>query len=323
MIIIPKEKPVLSGLNSYYLKIEKLVEHFQGQIGTGAIFFRSQTVQAIIFFDQDNILNVYFQNKTKSLQGKEALNTLSKAAYNFIVEIYELDPDRIHFWANMPAAQQIHQGLSTEFVDFDVLLKKMTGEKFTGFFDVKLNQDLGEGLLFFDGGELIGGSYHLAETTDSDPHEQQLTLIRHIKKEGAIFHVSTLVLKKEETTFAYKEASQASSFDLLQALGEMLNTFEGIVKKEKAYDFNVLLKQKFVDKALKYDFLDPFAAEFFYEGGKVIFTGREEHRVVAKGVIEAVLELADDLDKREHLLQRLHIWRKKYGNRFSELGLRV
>ena len=323
MIFVPKEKPVFSGLNSYYLKIEKLVEHFQGEIGTGSIFFRSPTAQAVIFFDQDNIINVYFQNKTNSLQGKEAINTLSKAAYNFVVEIYELDPDKIHFWSNMPAARQIHQGLSTEFADFDVLLKKMAGENFTGFFDVRLNEDLGEGLLFFDNGKLIGGSYNLTDTPDGNPQELQLSLIRHIREKGAIFHVSTLILKKEETNFSYKEPSLTNSFDLLKALGEMLNTFEGIVKKEKSYDFNVLLKQKFVDKALKYGFLDPFAAEFFYEGGRVIFTGREDDSVVAKGVIEAVLELADDLDKREHLLQRLHVWRKKYGASFSELGLRV
>ena len=35
MVVIPKQQPVLENLNVYYLNIRKLLEHFQGEIGTG------------------------------------------------------------------------------------------------------------------------------------------------------------------------------------------------------------------------------------------------------------------------------------------------
>ena len=68
MIVFPKEKPVMANLNSYYLNIEKLVEHYQGEIGSGAVFGRAATATAVIFFDPDSVVNVYFQNKKDFFQ---------------------------------------------------------------------------------------------------------------------------------------------------------------------------------------------------------------------------------------------------------------
>ena len=35
MVVIPKQQPVLENLNIYYLDVRKLLEHFQGEIGSG------------------------------------------------------------------------------------------------------------------------------------------------------------------------------------------------------------------------------------------------------------------------------------------------
>ena len=39
MIIIPKEKPVVEKLNSYYLKLDRLLEHYRGELDSGCIYF--------------------------------------------------------------------------------------------------------------------------------------------------------------------------------------------------------------------------------------------------------------------------------------------
>ena len=65
MIIIPKEKPVIENLNSYYLDIKKLLEHCQGTTGSGGIHFVSPSSECVIFFDQDRIMNSTIQNKNR------------------------------------------------------------------------------------------------------------------------------------------------------------------------------------------------------------------------------------------------------------------
>ncbi len=36
-MLIPRERPYLEGLNSYYLQLEKFIEHLQGEIGSGGV----------------------------------------------------------------------------------------------------------------------------------------------------------------------------------------------------------------------------------------------------------------------------------------------
>ena len=40
MVIIPREKPIIENLNIYYLDVKKLLEHYQGEVGSGGVFFK-------------------------------------------------------------------------------------------------------------------------------------------------------------------------------------------------------------------------------------------------------------------------------------------
>jgi hypothetical protein len=47
MVVIPRQQPVLENLNIYYLNVRKLLEHFQGEIGSGGVFFKSAVFSRI------------------------------------------------------------------------------------------------------------------------------------------------------------------------------------------------------------------------------------------------------------------------------------
>ena len=103
----------------------------------------------------------------------------------------------------------------------------------------------------------------------------------------------------------------------------LLLIFERIVrgnKKIKA-DFDTLLKRKFVDNVDKYDFLDPFAAEFQYAKGKVKFTGKANEQQLTKGVVESVYELAEDLGMLSQLQNDLLPWAEKYQPEIEKFNL--
>jgi hypothetical protein len=40
-MLIPEEQPYLKGLNSYYIAIDRFVEHLQGEIGSGCLYCQS------------------------------------------------------------------------------------------------------------------------------------------------------------------------------------------------------------------------------------------------------------------------------------------
>ena len=137
MVVIPKQQPVLENLNIYYLDVRKLLEHFQGEIGSGGIYFKSHAAEGVIFFDQDQLVSGFFQDKEVSISGNDAVERLLAAGhqYNFSVNIYQIGPEEVYFWAGIPSAEKIYEGLSTEFTDLDGLIRKMRSEKLTGYID--------------------------------------------------------------------------------------------------------------------------------------------------------------------------------------------
>jgi len=161
MIIIPREKPAVQDLNSYYLRIDKLLEHYQGALGTGGVYFKSPISEGVVFFDEDNLLNGYYKDKKEEFKGGAALSKINETASknNYSVTVYFILPERVYYWANLSNAEQLYSDLSSEFTDLEGLIKKMENEKVTGYIDVELNQNSGGGLLFIYNGEVIGWLY--------------------------------------------------------------------------------------------------------------------------------------------------------------------
>ena len=60
MLFVPTEKQAIQNLNSYYLDIERLLEHYQGELGSGAIYFRSAVAEAVVFLDESDNIKVVF-----------------------------------------------------------------------------------------------------------------------------------------------------------------------------------------------------------------------------------------------------------------------
>ena len=213
MIIIPKEKPVLENLNSYYLDIEKLLEHYQGELGSGGVHFRALSAEGVVFFDKDDLLNGFFRDAQGDFEGEAAIDHLIKAAgnNNFRISIYEIDADKVYFWANIPAAKVIYKNLSTEFTDLAGLVKKMSSERLTGHIDVSIGDGKEGGLIFLDHGKVIGGSYSWGKGGLNRSQKSVEALIRKTKEAGGVFHVSRIPSPGKKMEREPEEADQKAS----------------------------------------------------------------------------------------------------------------
>jgi hypothetical protein len=325
MVIIPREKPILENLNIYYLNVQKLLEHCQGEIGSGGIYFKSHGAEGVIFFDKDDLLNGHFKNKDTEVFGSEAIERLMHGGdnYNFSVNIYKIAQEEIYFWASIPSAEKIYKNLSTEFTDLKGLIKKMSSEKLTGYIDVSIGDEKEAGLIFIINGKIIGGSYSWGNGRPTPNKENRELLIRKTKEKGGTFNVCRIPLSAEQDERRTTDSHQNDSGNTLDMLEELLVIFEAVVtsKKKIRVDFNKSLKQKFVEKAEKYAFLDPFTGEFEYAHRKITFAGNSGGRDLANGVIDSVKEMALELGVLPKLMTELDSWLEKYSLELQKFAI--
>jgi hypothetical protein len=362
MIIIPREEPVVQNINSYFLKIEPMVEHYQGEIGTGGIYFKSPVAEGVIFFDEENVLNSNYLGRKERLTGSAALSKIiaTSSVNNFNVSVYHIKPERVYFWANLAEAEPLYGNLSSEFTDLEALVKKLEDEKLTGCIDIQLHKDAGGGLLFFFNGEVIGGSSAGGEGHLDRTVAYRDDLISQSRQIGGIFNVSRIHLNSlpiDRTTAAkqaqaekaapgtLKPTSRSSpaapsrtpppaksaaapisdARRILEMLQMLVSLLERVIKSNRKLkvDFETLLNKKFMEKADKYEFLDPFAGEFRYSGGQIFYSGKAGQEELVKAVVECVKEVAVTLGIVGIFGKYLESWRKGFSNEIIDFVIEI
>lgn len=327
MLIIPRVKPVINNLNSYYLDMEKLVEHYQAELRSGGIHLKSLAAEGIIFFDEDTITNVFFQEKNNLMDGISARDELisNLKVHHFMVSVYQIGPDKFHYWANLSYAEDFYRDLKTDTTAIDGLIKQMNTENLTGYIEVAITGTPDHGLIFFINGNIIGITCPWEHDEPSDTKQNLQRLILKSKNSGASFNVKRIDLSRFQGNADSSANVEHPPGDVVALLQILLSTLESLISAEKRTktDFDTLLKKKFFEKADTYEFLDPFAAEVQYANGTFEFTGDTPLPQIVKGVSESVLELADDLGLLALLMQKLDPLKKQYQAEITRFGIMI
>lgn len=292
-MLIPQERPYLQGLNSYYLLIDKFVEHLQGEIGSGCMYFRSSTQEILIYFDEQEILRGVVQNNTEHARLSPSLEPVLEALKqkNFRVTVYQLDPNAIFFWGQMPQFKRAKAELKSTDIQLPDLIFRLNRKKFSGFVHVRLPEKKEGALLFFNKGERVGGSYSWGNG-GLDPSDVTYNyLLRSLQATPAIFAIGHFLAEEKTTanqsTIDHRSAEVPVYFSNLDtALEEFLAHFIRLIHKKTKSDPIVLLKQQFIYKMDEYPFLDPFKAMFDYDDGKVSFSKEAPQEKIAAAVVD-------------------------------------
>ena len=328
MIVIPKNVPVIQGINSFYLNVGRFIEHFSGEVTTAGIHFVSSKAEGVVFIDDHTILNGIFTDKTGTLKGAEAVDYITRNAgeNNFAVSVYEIEPEYIHYWSNLPNAEMIHSKLSTEFTDLKKLIMKMQSEKLTGYVEVTINGVEEKGTIFLNMGNISASLFPWNREKLTNSRKDMEQLLQASEKSGGEFNVYQVNLIRNnfaDTLDTTPDEADSAAPDIrIEILEELLNIFENTfnASKKGKVDFNTLLRRKFVEKADRYEFLDPFAAEFTYAGGKIDYSGDTSTAILAQGIIESVKEIAEEIDIYYPLLKAIVPWTEKYSAEIEKAG---
>ena len=327
MVIIPREKPIIENLNIYYLDVKKLLEHYQGEIGSGGVYFKSHAAEGAIFFDKDDLLNAFYKEKNRELSGADAVDQLVNAGGldNFSVNVYQIPWDEVYFWSSIPSAEKIYKDLSTEFTDLEGLIRKMSSEKLTGYIDVAIGNGQEGGLIFIINGKIMGGSFTWNKGEPGPTKKNQELLIKKTKEHGGSFNVCRIPLSKLKDEGEPRTSFAKPSKHILTMSEELLNIFEKTVsaRRKMKVEFAKILKKKFVENADRYAFLDPFAGEFEYADRRISFSGNATDQELISGITKSVRQLAQELGLVPQFLENSALWSAKYSKQLKHFNVNL
>lgn len=327
MIIIPKGKVVITGLNSYYIDVEKLCDYYHEVVGTCALYLKSSSTSGILFYDNSGYLGGGLQNNN----GFDTVDVTEKlvesaSSDNFDITVLAIDPKDIHYWSSLLHVKSIYSDLKSGFTDITDLIKQLQCEKLTGYIEVRLN-DVQAGGLFFRNGKVVHSVLNTPEKSPGDlagKGEGLRTLLSFAKNNLGVLHVKQalspqLSVEKNSPKNVPETILGSQMLPLMESLLAALNKILS-KKRSRGFDFDLILKQKFVEKADQYDFLDPFAAEFVYADAKVVYRGGAELKLVAKAVFDLTHELAHENGLSSQFESEIERLKTQYAAEFREIG---
>ena len=141
-MIIPKEKPFMDGLNSYYLDTDKFIEHLQGDIGTGCVYFNSSGREILVYFDEMDVIRGVIQEPGQNAQVSPSMGPIFEAISqrNYLVSVTYLDPNAIFYWAQIPPFKRSKSKLNSSDLSLVELMKRLYRKKFHVFLRLTLKE---------------------------------------------------------------------------------------------------------------------------------------------------------------------------------------
>jgi len=307
-MLIPEEQPYLQGLNSYYIAIDRFVEHLQGEIGSGCLYCQSAKEEVLVYFDEHDIIRGVIQKNGEPAYTTRNMEPVLKSLgrTNFTIAVFALDPNAIFFWGQIPPFKRAQKILTSKEIRLPDLVYRLNAKKFYGFVQVKIIGLEERAILFLHKGSRIGGSYSWGKG-GLDPSDNAYNqLLKLVQKEPAQFlighfqaeaHATDPRLEKQSITVPGTDVKIA---DLDRALELFLDHFVQVIRKKSKSEPMVLLKQEFMDKLDIYPFLDPFKDIFDYVDGRVHCSNEISRDTIAEGVVDCAWNVikAHKLEKK-------------------------
>ncbi|MDU9048577.1 MAG: hypothetical protein Q3M30_06980 [Candidatus Electrothrix sp. Rat3] len=333
-MLLPREKPFLTGLNSYYLDIEKTVQHLQGEIGSGCLYCNSGDQELLVYFDEYDIVRAVTQNSGEHARVSDQLDhvLMSLQKKSFQVTIYYLDSSSIFFWGQMPAFRRAQNTLTSGKVSLPDLTFRLSQKEFSGFIEVNVDGKEDCAVLFFHEGQRRGGSYYWGTGGLSPSDADYNTLLGMLQKNGGTYSIgyftgdplSPAVREVEQDAGEEDKPldglpdkgndvmplKQAPS-ELNKALNEFIALFARTVTSKKAKAEPLIdLKLKFIDFSGIYPQLDPYKRLCEIEDDGTVTIAQEiSEKDAAEGIIDCAWMVIED--------NKLH---KKFRKGLKDMG---
>lgn len=289
-MIFPKGEVMHKNLSTSYTNLNGLLLSLKGEDFSGYVKIGFMDYEAMLFMDSGDIINAIEQMGDKKRVGQRAItNIISKAKeQDGVISVYQLSPEMVTVLASTLKREILYRDLSTDFTSLQRLIDRLGEQKHTGYIEIALRNGKGSGVIFFQEGEPIETILTAKDGNLVSGGNLFSRILEEAQGAGVVFHVYRADLPTPSDHMV--EINEGGNLqDLLRVLQDTISSIEtvvdGLIKKGI---FSSELRRVLVKKSNEYPFLDPFAAEFRYEDGKIVFTGNTVIRDLTRGLGECL-----------------------------------
>jgi len=305
-LFLPQFEVYHENLHTFYLNLSNFINFLKNDLFTGYIQIKTSEKEYLIFLDHGQVLNTFeiLNNKYNFLSLEEILSNINQG----IVNIYHLPEETAPFWANLVTAEILYPNLSTDFTDLIRLLHKLKREEITGWAEIILSENE-KSFIYFQNGIIIGTCSSWKKWIFEKGEKSLPEITKRASK--AVFNVYKLPLEQVSANINLENIT-----NFFQEYLAILERFIG----EK--NFSLLWRQKGIEKAERYPFLDPFANEFEYKEGKIVFYGDTSEKELLEALKEVCAEIIDQKkDLKKRIIQEASYLKQKYSIFIENTGL--
>ena len=304
-MIFPKGEVVHKNLSTSYTNLNGLLLSLKSEDFSGYVKIGFLDYEAVMFMDSGDIINAIERIGDKKRFGQSAIgNIISKAKeQDGVISVYQLSPELVTVLASTLKREILYKDLSTDFTSLERLIGKLGEESHTGYIEIALRDGKGTGVIFFQEGEPIETILTGRDGNLSSGTNLLSQVLEEAQGAGAVFNVYKAHLSASSDQMG-EIGEEGDLQDLVRVLQDTISAIEtvvdGLIRKGT---FISELRRALVKRSNAYPFLDPFAAEFSYKDGQIVFTGKADVHEFARGVGEClgltIRALSHQFSKRE------------------------
>jgi hypothetical protein len=331
-MIFPQGDVAYENLRTAFVDLNSFLQTLKEDNFTGYLQLSFWDYEGILFLEAGEIVNAIVEAQGKRRGGEEAMENIIRMSKqkDGRINVYRLIPEMVTILASTTMNEATYKDLSTEFTSLDKLLDKLSKENHSGFIDIKLNDKKGWGIILFQEGEIVEAVLADEKSAWVSGKNSLDKIIEEVQKTGATFNVYRATLEGGNDRAAMAQSQDVQSV-VLEVMQEVVRIIESVVDSlaKRTGTFLENLKKAQIEKSEDYPFLDPFAAEFEYKNGEIIFQGRIPIERFLRGIkdcIELTLDKTPlNITKKElyaRIKTSLQPTIEKYKKEIDNIGLK-
>lgn len=266
-MVIPKGKVVHEDLSTSYTNIHELLRDLRQNSFTGYCLVNFWEYRGTLFLDRGRIINACEEIGNEQSIGDRAIKSILNRASqkDGTVSVFQLPDEMVATLASVLNSKVKYKDLTTELTSLEKLISKLKKEEHSGYVEVLLNSDSGDGCIYFQDGRAMESVFRAADGEMISGPSGFKKILGLSTEVGAVFNVY-------ESDLSSIVMDNSVSDEILHLFQEVLATIEEAVDgKLGAGKFGDDFKRVLSLNANKYLFLDPFAGEFSYKDKTITF----------------------------------------------------
>jgi hypothetical protein len=331
-MICPKGEAVHENLSSEYTDVPQLLSSLRTERFSGTVEIETTTKKGLFLLSSGEIVEAIVGTEAEPAQteGNEAVEELLVFCTqpSVVLNIYRLSNLEVEFAAGTVHAETVFKGLSTDFVRLDRFIKKLEGEKHTGYIEAFTKDNIGVGMLLLKDGVLEGAFVAFGSgRLDFRKGDAAKAFLEEMNSRSLVFSVyrSTLPALKEtsggkgiEEAGVEREVNGVVTLpntngkivdtetvrpDILpnaptaiDGRNRFLSDVQGVLGRLEGFvvglsdekGFQRVFKRACVEKSDFYPFLDPFEGQFDYSEGVIRVDSQISVESLSAGLAECL-----------------------------------